>query len=358
MIRQAARGALALVLVAAVLDSAGFGRQGTADKVSYRDKKDGTIRTVDGELKPGPAGFQVVEKGKVNATVAGNDIVRVVPGDLPGLERTTDVLPMLALEDKKDYTKARDGYLALQKKVANPQEKTRRYLEFKVATLAAKVADDTADDANWQAKADEAVTLLGQFLTAYPTGWEAWPVGRTEARLQFESGKFQEAARTWAKLAASKDLPADLKQDAALQEIDALIRGKRAGDASARIGELLKSAPAGPVKEKLAVYQAAAKAVEGGSPDEGAKLLQAEVEKTKDPAVRAVAYSMLGEVYMAADRPRDAMWAFLWVEVVYNQDRDEVAKAMSRIADSFKAQGDDDRHKASREKLRRFRLTL
>ena len=52
------------------------------------------------------------------------------------------------------------------------------------------------------------------------------------------------------------------------------------------------------------------------------------------------------------------MWALLWVEVVYNQDRDEVLKALTRLVTVFEAQGDEERAKAYREKLRRYRSAL
>src|SRR2546423_1848398 len=107
MTRQAARGALALVLVAARLDSAGRGQTGTGDKLYYRDRKENKERTAEGELKMTPAGLQVVAGGKVTATVSPTDIVKVVPGDLPGMDRLKDVLPALNLEDKRDWDKAR-----------------------------------------------------------------------------------------------------------------------------------------------------------------------------------------------------------------------------------------------------------
>src|SRR6185312_13813586 len=96
------------------------------------------------------------------------------------------------------------------------------------------------------------------------------------------------------------------------------------------------------------------------TPLNGVEPIEAEIAKAKDPLVRGTGYSMLGEVYLAAGKAklRDAMWAFLWVEVVYNHDRDEVVKAMTRVAEIFDAQKDEDRARAYREKLRRYRSAL
>lgn len=358
MTRQAARVAMALVLVAVVLDSTGRSQPANPDRIYYRDKKDrdGTPKSVDGELKASPAGYQVISGGKVIAVISPADIVRVIPGDHPPLERK-DVLAQVTLEEKKDWEKARVGYVDLLKKNTTAPEKTKRFLEYKVATLSARTADEAADDGGWKEKTEEAVKMLSELLVTLTSGWEVWPAGRTLARLQMELGKYEDAARTWGKLAKNAEVPADLRQEAGLQEVDLLIRGKQYAVASARSGELLTSAPAGAVKDRLTIYAIAAKYAAADQAT-GVTQIEAEIARTKDPSVRATGYAMLGELHLAADKPRDAMWAFLWVEVVYNQDRDEVVKAMVRLTDTFRAQNDDEKAKSYREKLRRYRGTL
>jgi len=364
MVRQVARGALALALLAFVLDSSGSGRQQPAapDKVYYRDAKTKipAASPVVGELKAGPGGFQIVSGTAVKMTVSPADIVKVVlNADLPGVDKNNSNQAQ-ADEDKADWGNALKKYGDLKAAAVakNAPEKSRRFLEYKVATTTARVADDTPDDAGWKEKAEAAAKELGQFLVAYPTGWEIWSVGRTTARIQSELGKYREASQTWARVAKAADLPADLKQEAALQEIDALIRGKQYPDAAARIAEAAKAAPAGSVKDRLAIYQIVAKAAETAAPADAVAPVEAEVGKTKDPLTRAVGYAMIGELYLAAGKPREAMWAVLWVETVYNHDRDEVAKALHRLGDIFKAQGDEERAKGYAEKLRRYRGTL
>jgi hypothetical protein len=358
MTRQAARGALALFLLAAVLDATGRGQAGGGtDKLYYRDKKDNQVRNVEGELKLSPAGIQVVSGGKVVATVAPADVVKVTPGDLPGLDRVRDVLPPLNLEDKREWDKARAIYVNLQKQNPNPADRTRRFLEYKVAVLSARIADEAREEDGWEARAKDAVGQLERFLTAYNTGWEVWGVGRTLARIQGELGNYPDAAATWSKLAKNPEAPPDLKQEAALHEIDAAVRGRRYADATARVAELSKTA-VGAAKDRLTIYQAAADALAKSSPLEAVGPIEKVIADSKDPAVRATGYGMLGEAYLAAEKPREAMWAFLWVEVVYTQDRDEVLKAVSRLATVFKMQGDEERERAYREKLRKYRSAL
>jgi hypothetical protein len=67
---------------------------------------------------------------------------------------------------------------------------------------------------------------------------------------------------------------------------------------------------------------------------------------------------MMGELYLADGKPRDAMWMFLWVETVLNQDREEAFKAIVRLHDLFAAQMDEEQTKKYQDKLKRFRSTF
>ncbi len=359
MVREAARGVLVLVLVAVVLESTGRGQPAlNPDRIYYRDKKDrdGAPKSVEGEIKATPVGYQILASGSKVIPISPIDIVRVVPAELPGIEQK-DLIAVGLPENAKDWEKARLGYEELKKQTKNTAEKTRKFLDFKLATLTARTADATADDAGWKEKTEGAATLLSQYLSDHKGGWEVYPAGRTCARLQTELGQFENASRTWAKLVNNSDVPPDLRQEAHFQEVDSLIRAHRYPDASARATEALKSAAAGGPKDRLAICQIAAKYADT-NPVDGVAPIEAEIAKSKDPMTRAVGYEMIAELYLVAKKPREAMWALLWVEVVYNQDRDEVVKAMVRLAESFQLQGDEERAKATRDKLRRYRATL
>ena len=356
----AARGAAALVLAATVLGSVGHAQPGVPDKVIVRDKKANKERTEDGELKVTAAQYEILAPGsKKPIPVNMADIVRVVPGDasLPGLDRDKEVRPADLLEGNREFAKALLTYQDVRKRLAAPQEKTRKFLDFKIATLTARVADETPYEDGWKGRAEEAVGLLTKYLIANPSGWELWPAASTLARLQTELGQLPEAAATWAKLAARDDsVPVLMRQEALLREIDCYVRAG-SSDAAGKI-EKFKPDP-GPIADRLKLYQIAAKKLGDGDHLGGVSEIEAEVAKAdKNPAVRATGYSLIGELYLAAKKPREAMWALLWVEVVYNQDRDEVLKALTRLVTVFEAQGDEERAKAYREKLRRYRAAL
>ena len=365
MARRAFRG-LAFLAAAALTAGAAGGQPAASDKVVVRDRKDGSVKTLEGKLKLGPGGLQVVaSNNKVVTTVPAEDLVRFTPADLPGIDRNA-VLTLVSVEEEKpkaDYRKALVGYTDLQKKVVGAAEPSRRYVDFKVAQMATKVADESGDDEKWDELAAVAERAWGGFLNDYQGVWEVWPATRARARLLVELKKYDEVARLWARAAKTPDLPADLKLECELEALDAEIRSGGFAAAASAAEALTKSAGPGAAKDKLALYEIAAKAAvkasqAGGGKaeiEEGVKAIEAAVAKTKDPAVRAVGHGMMGELYRTAGELREAMYEFLWVETVYSQDKDEVLKALCRLTDLFRVQGDEDRAKACREKIRRLR---
>ena len=149
-----------------------------------------------------------------------------------------------------------------------------------------------------------------------------------------------------------------MKAEAKLSECEMLFRGGNALTTAPALEELAKTAgfpAAGPLRERLVILQAATKAVgekkAKEKPAAAVKAIEDVVAKTADPLVRSFGHNVLGELYLQVDLPREAMWELLRVEVVDNQDRGEVLKAVLRLADCFQKQGDETRAKAYRDKL-------
>jgi hypothetical protein len=363
MKRQVIRAFVLLGLLAALVNSSALA-QNVPDKVTVRDRKDNSTKAYEGTFTVGPTGFQVISTGadkKVLATVAPDDVVKVAIGDLPGVARDT-ILVLNGKEEKKEWDGVRTGYIDLLKKAGLP-ERSKRYLEFKTVSLTQKIVDELdPGDKGWKDKADACIADWNQFLISDDTklGWEQWPGTRACTRLQIERGKYDDAARAWNRVAKNPNMPPDAKLEAAIQEIDMQIRSRAAAAYSAAAttaGELAKTA-AGTKKDRLVIYELAAKAGSTGKPLDGIEPIKAEMNKTKDPGVHATGFSMMGELYLAGNKPRDAMWMFLWVETVVNQDRDEVFKALSRLSEMFETQMDEEQSKKYHDKIKRFRATF
>ena len=65
--------------------------------------------------------------------------------------------------------------------------------------------------------------------------------------------------------------------------------------------------------------------------------------------------NFLGDAHLAAGKPRDAMWAYLWADVVFNQDRGEQVYAVGQLVGVFEKLGDKERAEQFRDRLPRVR---
>jgi hypothetical protein len=269
-----------------------------------------------------------------------------------------ELLKALSIEDNvREPVKVQAEYADLLKKAGkDAPEKTRRALAFREAVWHAKAADAKLGE-DFRVEALRAADKLAQVAKTTKTSWEVWPASRTAARLYMELGDFARAAALLGELAGAPDLPRDLRFDARLAEAAALIRAGQAAKAEGELGQLAddKELPVGGLKERVAVLQAVAKA-RGKTADEAAKLRSA-VDAAKDPSAKAVGYNFLGDAHAALGQPREAMWSYLWVDTVFNQDADERVLAVGKLADLFERMGDAEKDKAAlfRERLPRVR---
>ena len=125
MLRHALRAILFLAFAAAVLESTSRAQPPSgAERIYYRDKKDGQIKDLPAELKVSPTGFQVIAASdkKVVATITAADIVRIVPADIPGYD-LKGIMEPVNFEIKKDWEKARLGHVEILKKSGSAPEK-------------------------------------------------------------------------------------------------------------------------------------------------------------------------------------------------------------------------------------------
>lgn len=353
-----ARGPLALALFAgAFVGVATAQPPGPQDRVFYIPKKGAPVKEEDAELKIDASGVKIINSGKQSAVVTVADIVRTYPVDLKELTREQALAPTKQ-ELARDWDGARASYEALREKYkTGASPRLKQWLTFRVAVSTARAADDTPVDSGWKDKAEAGLKLLNEYLADHPGGWEAWSATRTAARINHELGKSEVAARLWAKQGKAPDITPDLRVEAAYQEATSLMIAGRYTEAGAKAQETIAKAPAGAPKDRLNLIVIAAKAA-AGNPLEGVAPVESEIGKTKDAAVRATGYAMLGELYLAAKKPREAMWELLRVEVVYNQDREEVAKALARLGEVYRQLGDEDRERNNHDRMRRNRALL
>ena len=63
-------------------------------------------------------------------------------------------------------------------------------------------------------------------------------------------------------------------------------------------------------------------------------------------------FVVFGMAFAFNGRNQEALWPYLWVDVIYHQDKQEHIKAMEQLARLFEEQGDKTRAKQYRERLK------
>jgi hypothetical protein len=348
---------------------------GEADRLIYRDRaKDGKLESVVSELKESAAGVQVVGPDKkVKLTVSPADVVRIEYGALKNVDRDAYAAAN-QLDAGPDPAKAAAAFADLLLKAGPAADaRTKRVLTFRQLMLAVRANDAEIDDAKFAAAAAPLAAKLSAFSRTAAKSWECWPTARAACRLLVELRKPAEAALLAKELGDNADLAPDLRADARLMEVGyqfmAPGRGAAGALVEARKGE---ATLADRQKEKVAIFAEVLALPEPETvdakllPDEAAKAAAAAakrirdavakvetgvIAKAKDPTARAAGFNALGEVYLRHGLLRDAMWAFLWVDVVYNQDKDEQVKAITRLIQVYKATGEEERERQFRDRL-------
>jgi hypothetical protein len=329
---------------------AGQGLVRGQDKVEKRDKKAGKV-TVAGKILEENAGGVKVRLQAVGGeqVIPSSDILGVTYGDLPS-QAAIELNKVGAAEAARDFATLLKGYEAAQ---ALPQVKaaaapTRRYIDFRVASLRALAAD--GDEA-----AKAAAKGLADFVAAHPDSWEYPHAARQLGRLQADAGEYPGATKTFEALEKAPAVPAEFKAEATAALIDIAFQSENYEAGQTRVDAVAKDPNAPPaLKARVDLYQLGLKGAKG---DLAATVKQVEeaIGKATDPSLKALGYNVLGDVYLAKGQKRDAMWSYLWVDVVYNQDRGEHLKAMTRLIKIFDQDNDKEKAQLYRDKLARSR---
>ena len=318
------------------------------DKVERRDKKAGSV-VVNGKIQEeNVAGIRVKAAGfGKEETIPSNEVVKVTYGDLPA-KANIDLGKLGDAEKARDYPALLKGYEGVQ---ALPELKSapanvRRYIDFRVATFRAYTAE--GDE---QVKA--AAKGLADYVAAHPESWEYSHAARQLGRLQADTGDYVGATKTFEALEKAPGVPAEFKNEATAALIDIAFQSEQYEVGRKRIEAVAKnaSAPAA-LKARTDMYQLGLDAA-AGDLTATIKKIEDAIAKATDPSLKALGYNVLGDVYAAKAKPRDAMWSYLWVDVVYNQDRGEHLKAMTRLIKIFEKANDTDKAQLYKEKLAR-----
>jgi hypothetical protein len=324
---------LACVTFVAVTASALRAEDG---KVSYRERAGkGAVLTASGRIdSESLAGVKVGGR-----TIPSSEIIEIAY-DVPGAIRLD--YRSAAAETKPPAETIKEYEALLRLPAVQSSKYLKRHIEYRIVALAAARADEGA------LQMRSAIDAIQKFKRENADAWQLVPLTRTLARLLLDKDPpdADAAVKAYDELVAAPGAPPDVKLECTLQVIDLLLQSGKTAEAQTRLAAL----PAG--DPRVPIYQIGVRATPDKLADT-AKQLREYIDRTSDPTLKAAAYNVLGDVYRRDPaHKKDALYAYLYVDVIYNQDAVETQKAVSRLAQLFDEFKDEARAKQYRDRLR------
>jgi tetratricopeptide (TPR) repeat protein len=314
------------------------------DKVWYRDRKSGAKEEIKGQIvSESIQGIKFQPNGKVpERLIPPADIDEIEynpPNNITGPQMRLpfvfeEQLSKSTKPDAKKIDECLNSYRELISKL-EVNENAQAYVQYRMALLLVKLSQGDP------AKAEEARATLVSFKDKYPKSWEYPRVMQVLARVCESLKKLDDAKRAYEELAAREDLPNEVRGQANFALVRMLLHSGQVEPAETRLQELAKLiAKDGPDATRMQVYQVeiAIKKNQTGDAEKQLKaVLAGGVEDIKGHAA-----NVLGDLYEAQNKREDALWQFLWVDVLYNQDSEEQARALFHLSKLFKEVRKDD----------------
>lgn len=239
---------------------------------------------------------------------------------------------------------AQSGYEEALKKAA-PDPKSKRHLEFKAAMTRARLYLEN----NFGAP-DNAIQKLEEFRVTNADGWQINQAMLTLARLYQNQKDYKKAQKVFSDWSGLKVAP-DHKSEAEYQAAMAFVDQGSPKEAATALKTLEAKLPKeNRYSQKARVAQAECLALAKQMP-EANKILRQIIKDTTDKNLKAMAYNTLGKNLYDVGQLKEARWEFLWVDVVFSQDKAEHAKSLYYLWQIFNKLGEPERAIECRDQL-------
>ncbi len=339
-------------LAAVVLVLVGTAR--AQDEVSYYDRNAKKDVFTSGTVQDETAAGIKFKSGASVKLIAPGDVVEVMH-EVRGIPRLTyrsyfnKERAMLKANRPATKTKllaeALKGYRELLPKVAS-NKLASRHVQYKIASLLARQADEDPE------AVEPAIAELTKFKDEHPNSWQILRVAKLLTDLYLRNNNLEGAEKTYSDLAKSPDLPKDVRQELDLQSAQLLIEARRYDQAEQKL-KSLKLPADDPMADHVQVYLALCSGVRDKAKlAEAVKQIEQTIDKSKDPNLKAVAYNALGDCYRLNGQLKDAVWEYLHVDMVYNQDKRQQTRAVEQLAKLFEQLKDDKHAQEYRERIK------
>jgi len=199
---------------------------------------------------------------------------------------------------------------------------------------------------------------LDSFITEHPGNYHYFQAVETFGNLAVSVGSFEKAAESYAELA--KAPWPDYRLRATVAEGRALMAKGGKDDyraAYAKFQTVLDASgdiPGAQKQKNFATLGRAACLAATPKYAEGIKLVEKIIDKgdPEDITLFARAYNTLGTCYLKSDRPKDALLAYLHVDILFYGDPESHAEALFHLCDLWEKVGHPERAVKSRNLLR------
>ncbi len=325
--------AVMAVLISAAATSWGQGRDQISPTVG--SSATGTI------LSMTPTEVEIDVRGSTKR-FAVNEIDRLSFGDEP-----QDVRNGKLRAYDGQYEEALALLTRTTEEIANPMVKDE--LEYYRAYAAARLSVTGGGD-----KAAAAKSLV-DFVNAHPTSYHFYEATGLIGDLAYAMGRYDVASTYYSKLGEAP-WP-DYQMRSKVLDARSLLAQDKFAEARQRYEEVVKAPvdTAAAVRQKtLAQLGRATCLAQLGSPDEGLADVESIIRDNdpQDVELFARAYNALGVCHFKADRAKEALLAFLHVDLLFNSDSDAHAQALYYLSQLWTTVGKSDRAVAARSLLK------
>ncbi len=196
---------------------------------------------------------------------------------------------------------------------------------------------------------------LSSFVRSYPQNFHNLAAVEMMGDLLMAGGRFEDAQKQYAKLAVAPW--AEYKMRAAVAVGRTLQAQKKHAEAIQQFDAALAVAGEAADAEHQRLAATLGKAVsmaETGGVDEAVNIIEKVIHDT-DPQqkeLHARAYIALGKCYEKAGKAKDALLAFLHVDVLYNTVPEAHAESLAHLAPLWQAIGQEERAREARQMLK------
>jgi hypothetical protein len=223
-----------------------------------------------------------------------------------------------------------------------------RYLQFRIAQTMAYLARDDAS------RRDAAIAALKEYKSNFADGWEIVPALQLLASMQEDKGDIEAASQTFSDLAEVPGIAPAMKLQNQLKGARLMMAVKKFSDAEKKLKQVEAALSADdPQRAFVEVYLIQSRIAQKSNLDGIDTKLQQILRTSKNGSLLAAAHNSLGDYYREKGNLSQAFWEYCKVDMLYNQDKEEHAKALYYLSQLFdKPRGDPARAEEALARLK------